>query len=210
MGDLAWPVAFERGAGCARRRGRCRGRIVAPRAIAGVTKAAAAPNGLRQRLPRFADRRPARARRQRYRGAGRRPAPAGREDDRRATRDTTRTRRPIGHLRNTTPRRHVVRCSSRWRAGRGQNYIDDTGVRSATSVVGFQHSRKKTLDEVRAIADSTRSTTTAGPLRRVTEWYDGDRSRLKIRSETLHAIEHGDNDTGRSRRLHRRQHRPLP
>ena len=35
-----------------------------------------------------------------------------------------------------------------------QNYIDDTGVQVADVVVGFQHLEGKTLDEVRAIADT--------------------------------------------------------
>jgi arginyl-tRNA synthetase len=77
-----------------------------------------------------------------------------------------------------------------------QNYIDDTGVQVADVVVGFEHLEHKTLDEVRAIADSTRFDYYCWDLyARVTEWYDADKARLKVRSATLHAIEHGGNDT---------------
>ena len=77
-----------------------------------------------------------------------------------------------------------------------QNYIDDTGVQVADVVVGFEHLEHKTLDEVRAIADSTRFDYYCWDLyARVTEWYDADKARLKMRSATLHAIEHGGNAT---------------
>ncbi len=103
----------------------------------------------------------------------------------------------IGHLRNTTLGDTLVRLL---RYGgvpvEVQNYIDDTGVQVADVVVGFEHLEHKTLDEVRAIADSTRFDYYCWDLyARVTEWYDADRARLSVRSATLHAIEHGGNDT---------------
>jgi arginyl-tRNA synthetase len=77
-----------------------------------------------------------------------------------------------------------------------QNYIDDTGVQVADVAVGFRELEHKTLDEVRAIADAGRFDYECWDLyARVTEWYQGDPARLKIRSAALHAIEHGDNDT---------------
>jgi arginyl-tRNA synthetase len=73
-----------------------------------------------------------------------------------------------------------------------QNYIDDTGVQVADVVVGFRELEGKTLDDIRAIADSTRFDYYCWDLyARVTQWYDEDKERLKIRAATLHDIEHG-------------------
>jgi arginyl-tRNA synthetase len=77
-----------------------------------------------------------------------------------------------------------------------QNYIDDTGVQVADVAVGFRELEHKTLDEVRAIADAGRFDYHCWDLYAlVTDWYEGDRERLKIRTRALHDIEHGDNDT---------------
>ena len=76
-----------------------------------------------------------------------------------------------------------------------QNYIDDTGVQVADVAVGFRELEHKSLDEVRAIAASGRFDYYCWDLyARVTEWYEADKERLKIRSAALHAIEHGGND----------------
>jgi arginyl-tRNA synthetase len=77
-----------------------------------------------------------------------------------------------------------------------QNYIDDTGVQVADVVVGFRELERKSLDEIRAIADSTRFDFYCWDLyARVTQWYEEDKERLKIRAATLHDIEHGGNET---------------
>ena len=77
-----------------------------------------------------------------------------------------------------------------------QNYIDDTGVQVADVAVGFQQLEHKQLDEVRQIAASQRFDYYCWDLyARVTEWYDQDKERLKIRTKALHDIEHGGNDT---------------
>jgi len=77
-----------------------------------------------------------------------------------------------------------------------QNYIDDTGVQVADVAVGFRELEGKGLAEVRAIADTTRFDYYCWDLyARVTEWYEEDKSRLKIRSAALHQIEHGGNET---------------
>src|SRR3954465_10103851 len=77
-----------------------------------------------------------------------------------------------------------------------QNYIDDTGVQVADVAVGFRELEHKTLDEVRAVADSGRFDYYCWDLyARVTEWYAGSPERLKIRTEALHAIERGGNET---------------
>ncbi len=74
-----------------------------------------------------------------------------------------------------------------------QNYIDDTGVQVADVVVGFEQLEGKSLDEVRALAGGERFDYYCWDLyARVTEWYEGDKSRLDVRARTLHAIEHGE------------------
>ena len=77
-----------------------------------------------------------------------------------------------------------------------QNYIDDTGVQVADVAVGFRELEKKGLEEVRALAESTRFDYYCWDLyARVTEWYEEDKERLKVRAASLHAIEHGANPT---------------
>jgi arginyl-tRNA synthetase len=77
-----------------------------------------------------------------------------------------------------------------------QNYIDDTGVQVADVVVGFRELERKTLEDVHALADSTRFDHYCWDLyARVTEWYEEDKVRLQIRAAALHQIEHGDNET---------------
>ena len=77
-----------------------------------------------------------------------------------------------------------------------QNYIDDTGVQVADVAVGFRELERKSLDEVRQIAATTRFDYYCWDLyAQVTEWYAGDPARLKIRSAALHDIEHGGNET---------------
>ncbi len=54
----------------------------------------------------------------------------------------------------------------------------------------------RALEEVRALAETTRFDYYCWDLyARVTEWYEGDKSRLKIRAAALHDIEHGGNAT---------------
>ena len=75
-----------------------------------------------------------------------------------------------------------------------QNYIDDTGVQVADVAVGFRELERKSLDDVREIAASTRFDYYCWDLyARVTEWYEEDKERLKIRTAALHDIEHGGN-----------------
>jgi arginyl-tRNA synthetase len=103
----------------------------------------------------------------------------------------------IGHLRNAALGDAFGRLL-RFQGKRVeiQNYIDDTGVQVADGVVGFRELENRTLDDVRALAESTRFDYYCWDLyARVTEWYDADKDRLKIRTATLHAIEHGGNDS---------------
>src|SRR5688500_17764097 len=102
----------------------------------------------------------------------------------------------IGHLRNAALGDTLVRVL-RFRGihVEVQNYIDDTGVQVADVVVGFRVIENKTLDEIRAIADSTRFDYHCWDLyARVTDWYGEDKERLAVRAQTLHDIEHGGND----------------
>jgi arginyl-tRNA synthetase len=103
----------------------------------------------------------------------------------------------IGHLRNATTGDAFGRLLRyQGRPVEIQNYIDDTGVQVADVVVGFRELERKGLAEVRAIADSTRFDYYCWDLyAKVTEWYEGDKARLKIRSAALHAVEHGGNET---------------
>ena len=103
----------------------------------------------------------------------------------------------IGHLRNSALGDTLVRVLTfRGTPVEVQNYIDDTGVQVADVVVGFRTLEGLDLAAVTAIADSTRFDYYCWDLyARVTEWYDGDKERLKIRAATLHDIEHGVSPT---------------
>jgi arginyl-tRNA synthetase len=101
----------------------------------------------------------------------------------------------VGHLRNSALGDTLVRVL-RFRGipVEVQNYIDDTGVQVADVVAGFRVLEQKTLDQVRRIADDSRFDYYCWDLyARVTEWYEQDKERLKVRAETLHDIEHGGN-----------------
>ena len=103
----------------------------------------------------------------------------------------------IGHLRNAALGDTLVRALSfRGTPVETQNYIDDTGVQVADVIVGFREIERRTLDEVKAIAATTRFDYYCWDLyAKVTEWYDGDKERLAIRAAVLHDLEHGGNDT---------------
>ena len=97
----------------------------------------------------------------------------------------------IGHLRNSALGDTLVRAL-RFQGVpvEVQNYIDDTGVQVADVVVGFRELEGKNLPEVRRVAESTRFDYYCWDLyARVTEWYEQDRERLKIRTAVLHDIE---------------------
>ncbi len=99
----------------------------------------------------------------------------------------------IGHLRNSALGDTLVRVLGfRGTPVEVQNYIDDTGVQVADVVVGFRELDGRDLEEVRAIADSTRFDYYCWDLyAKVTDWYEHDKERLKIRAAALHDIEHG-------------------
>jgi arginyl-tRNA synthetase len=193
LGDLGTPVAFE----LARRLRK------APRAIAqeiagafgsleGIRTVAAAPNGY---LNFFLERREfLLGRLSADTSTSRRPS-AGKAIVEHTAINPNKAAH-IGHLRNSALGDTLVRVL-RFRGipVEVQNYIDDTGVQVADVVVGFRVLEKKTLDQIRHTADTTRFDYYCWDLyARVTEWYQEDKERLAIRAETLHDIEHGGNE----------------
>jgi len=110
----------------------------------------------------------------------------------------------IGHLRNAVLGDTLVRCL-RFLGHRVevQNYIDDTGVQVADLVVGFRALRGEGLREVREryeekalAARGERFDYVAWDLyAEVTRYYEQDPDRRKLRADTLHDMERGDNPT---------------
>ncbi|MGB6974293.1 MAG: arginine--tRNA ligase [Terracidiphilus sp.] len=113
----------------------------------------------------------------------------------------------IGHLRNAILGDTFVRLLRA--AGQKvdvQNYIDNTGVQVADVVVGFLHLEGKSVAQVRALLEEL---TARGEridyycwelYARTSQWYASgtdaeNEARKKLRYETLHAIEHGGNET---------------
>ncbi|MCC7243464.1 MAG: arginine--tRNA ligase [Acidobacteria bacterium] len=191
LGDLGTPVAFD----LARRLRQAPlaiARDLASRlgAIPGIARVDAAPNGY---LNVFLDR-PAFLL-ARLGLAGTLPAPPARAEKTIVEHTAINPNKAahIGHLRNSALGDTLVRVL-RFRGNpvEVQNYIDDTGVQVADVVVGFQELEHQDLAAVRTLAETTRFDYHCWDLyARVTQWYEGDRERLKLRSAALHAIEHG-------------------
>jgi arginyl-tRNA synthetase len=103
----------------------------------------------------------------------------------------------IGHLRNAILGDTFVRLLLF--AGNTvdvQNYIDNTGVQVADVIVGFLHLEKKSKAEIAKLASEPRFDYYCWDLyARVSHWYEEDKTNLTARSETLHAIEKGANQT---------------
>ena len=192
LGDLGTPVAFELA-----RRLRKAPRVIAQQiaetfgTLDGVTRVVAAPNGYLNvflERPRFLL--------DRLGADTSQPRPQAAKAIVEHTAINPNKAAHIGHLRNSALGDTLVRVL-RFRGipVEVQNYIDDTGVQVADVVVGFRVLEHKTLDEIRAIADTTRFDYYCWDLyARVTEWYDGNKERLAHRIETLHAIEGGANE----------------
>ncbi len=193
LGDLSVPLAFE----LARRLRK------APRAIAqeivgaigsvpGFSRIEAAPNGY---VNFFLDR-PAQVRAWLRPGASASAAHGGKTIVEHTAINPNKAAH-IGHLRNAALGDAFGRLLRF--LGRDveiQNYIDDTGVQVADVAVGFRELERKSLDDVRKIAESSRFDYYCWDLyARVTEWYDEDKARLTIRAAALHDIEHGGNPT---------------
>ncbi len=109
----------------------------------------------------------------------------------------------IGHVRNSV----LGDTTARILKATGEtveihNYIDNTGVQVADVVVGFMHLENKSLADIKAIAE--RPVTKREDnfdyycwelYSRVGQWYEEDKTRLVVRTQTLHDIEAGDNAT---------------
>jgi arginyl-tRNA synthetase len=193
LGDLAVPLAFELA-----RRLRKAPRVIAQELagavgpIEGIARVEAAPNGY---VNLFIDRRAALAG---WLAGG----PAVSADGPQKTIVEHTAINPnkaahIGHLRNAALGDAFGRLLRfLGRTVEIQNYIDDTGVQVADVAVGYRELEGKSLTEVRAIADSSRFDFVCWDLyARVTEWYEEDKERLKIRAQALHDIERGQNPT---------------
>jgi arginyl-tRNA synthetase len=193
LGDLAVPVAFELA-----RRLRQAPRAIAKQIaaalgpIAGIARVEATPNGY---LNFFLDRR---ALAEQWLRDGRAAAASGSKVIVEHTAINPNKAAHIGHLRNATLGDTLVRLLRfQGRVVEVQNYIDDTGVQVADVVVGLTTLEGRDLASVQSlIADpGVRFDYYCWDLyARVTEWYAGDKTRLDVRSATLHAIEEGSND----------------
>jgi arginyl-tRNA synthetase len=97
----------------------------------------------------------------------------------------------IGHLRNAILGDTFVRLLRH--AGSAvdvQNYIDNTGVQVADVVVGFMHIENKSRSEIEALTRQPRFDYYCWDLyAQVSKWYEADKQNLKVRQQTLHAIE---------------------
>jgi arginyl-tRNA synthetase len=192
MGDLSVPLAFELA-----RRLRKAPRLIAQEIVSalgqvdGIARIESAPNGY---VNFFLDRslrlaewlRPAEAAR-----------PAGEKEIVEHTAINPNKAAHIGHLRNAALGDSFGRLLRYLgRSVEIQNYIDDTGVQVADVVVGFRELEGRDLSGVRSIAQSTRFDHYCWDLyARVTEWYEADKERLRVRAAALHDIEHGGNPT---------------
>jgi arginyl-tRNA synthetase len=193
LGDLAVPLAFE----LARRLRK------APRAIAqeivgalglieGFSRIEAAPNGY---VNFFLDRPAFLIARLKQP-----PAPAAQSSGKTIVEHTAinpNKAAHIGHLRNAAlgdSFGRLLRFLNR--EVEIQNYIDDTGVQVADVAVGFRELDQRSLEEVRVLAAASRFDYYCWDLyARVTEWYENDRERLRLRAAALHDIELGGNPT---------------
>ena len=113
----------------------------------------------------------------------------------------------IGHLRNAILGDTFVRLLRA--AGQKvdvQNYIDNTGVQVADVVVGFLHVEGRSAAEVRQLLEDLKRRGERidyycwDLYARTSQWYEQGTdeekaARKKLRYDTLHAIEHGGNET---------------
>ncbi|MGA8221578.1 MAG: arginine--tRNA ligase [Candidatus Acidiferrales bacterium] len=105
----------------------------------------------------------------------------------------------IGHLRNAVLGDTFGRLLRH--TGRRveiQNYIDNTGVQVADVVLGFLHIERKSLEEVRGLAEAPRFDYLCWDLyTRVTHFLAEDKTRLELRAHMLKEIEEGHGDAAR-------------
>lgn len=101
----------------------------------------------------------------------------------------------IGHLRNAALGDSFVRCLRfLGHQVEVQNYLDNTGVQVADVVVGLERMEGKTLSEVAAL-DKRFDYYCWDIYARVADFYKQSEENEKLRSQTLQAIESGNNPT---------------
>jgi arginyl-tRNA synthetase len=103
----------------------------------------------------------------------------------------------IGHLRNAILGDTFVRLLRFARREVDvQNYIDNTGVQVADVIVGFLHLEKKSRNEIEQLTRRPRFDYYCWDLyAKVSQWYEQDAQRKKVRLQTLNEIEEGGNET---------------
>jgi arginyl-tRNA synthetase len=108
----------------------------------------------------------------------------------------------IGHVRNSVlgdTFQRILRASGK--RVEVQNYIDNTGVQVADVVVGFIHLEKKNLDDIKKLDAQLMSEGTTFDFycwdlyAKVGQAYQTDEALKEKRSEVLHSLEEGDNET---------------
>ncbi|MEY2411529.1 MAG: arginyl-tRNA synthetase [Acidobacteriaceae bacterium] len=102
----------------------------------------------------------------------------------------------VGHLRNAILGDTFVRLlKSAGHEVDVQNYIDNTGVQVADVVVGFLHIEQKSRAEIEQLVRHPRFDYYCWDLyARTSQWYAQDKENLKLRSQTLHDLEQGNNE----------------
>ena len=103
----------------------------------------------------------------------------------------------IGHMRNAVLGDTIARIlRDAGERVQVQNYIDNTGVQVADIVIGFQHTEKKTVAEVCAMAAQPGFDYLCWDLyARVTQFYEQDKVQsAALRGATLRAIEEGQGE----------------
>jgi len=101
----------------------------------------------------------------------------------------------IGHLRNAALGDTFVRLlRASGRQVEVQNYIDNTGVQVADVVVGFQHLRRLSLEQVKELPDPF-DYYCWDLYAEVSDWFSRDEARLQLRYRTLKEIEEGSGET---------------
>ena len=192
LGDLSVPLAFELA-----RRLRKAPRLIAQEIVAslgridGITRIEFTPNGY---VNFFLDR--PRQLSAWLRGSDALPTTAEKEIVEHTAINPNKAAH-IGHLRNAALGDAFGRLLKYLgRRVELQNYIDDTGVQVADVAVGFRELEGRDLDSVEQLANATRFDYYCWDLyAKVTEWYEEDKDRLRIRAAALHAIERGGNPT---------------
>jgi len=99
----------------------------------------------------------------------------------------------IGHLRNAILGDTFVRMlRATGERVEVQNYIDNTGVQVADVVAGFQHLKKKSIEEVRALIEEPQFDYVCWDVYAETsQYYEEHKDALAWRHATLHSIEAG-------------------